>query len=223
MVVRDLTRRLTQTNNMVNKFLQINLNRSQVAQDMLQNFNAWNIDVVIISEPNYSPSSWLSDLTCSAAILFNPSHRFYIIDKGPGFVAARFGDLIVISCYYSPKLSVDEFKASLILLHNMIMATQHGKIIVASDFNVNLISWGSNRDTLKGHALAEAVASMDLRLANRGNTYTCVRPQGSSVVDLTWISPSLLSLLDNWIVLDNSYSESFSDHRYICFNIVGFV
>lgn len=50
-----------------------------------------------------------------------------------------------------------------------------------------------------------------------GDTPTCVRPQGFSVVDLTWSSPDLLPLIDNWQVREDM--EWLSDHVCINFNV----
>ncbi|KMQ95342.1 reverse transcriptase [Lasius niger] len=52
---------------------------------------------------------------------------------------------------------------------------------------------------------------------NVGLTPTCVRPQGSSIVDLTWASPDTMSFIEEWKVREDL--ESLSDHLYISFKL----
>lgn len=54
---------------------------------------------------------------------------------------------------------------------------------------------------------------------NIGNAPTCVRHQGSSIVDLTWTSPSMTSRVSEWIVREDL--ELLSYHVYITFKIDG--
>lgn len=58
---------------------------------------------------------------------------------------------------------------------------------------------------------------MDMRLANVGDTPTCIRHNGSSVVDLTWVFPNLAPKILDWRVLDDY--ETLSDHQYIRFEV----
>lgn len=60
-------------------------------------------------------------------------------------------------------------------------------------------------------------AERDLRVANTGETPTCVRPQGCSIINLTWASPDLIGSIRNWRVREDL--ESLSDHRYIVFSL----
>lgn len=62
-------------------------------------------------------------------------------------------------------------------------------------------------------------ATHDLRLANIGNTPTCVRPQGSSIVDLTWDSSGIIGQVNDWQVREDM--ETLSDHAYITFSVGG--
>lgn len=61
------------------------------------------------------------------------------------------------------------------------------------------------------------MAAWDMRLINSVGVPTCVRPQGSSSVDLTWVSPGLVSRVDGWVVRVDL--ESLSDHLYIDFRL----
>lgn len=91
------------------------------------------------------------------------------------------------------------------------------KIIFGGDFNAKANLWGSNSTDKKEFLLTKWAAERDLRIANLGEKPTCVRPQGSSIVDLTWVSPDLVQCIRDWRVEDEV--ESLSDHLYIVFNI----
>lgn len=90
------------------------------------------------------------------------------------------------------------------------------KTIICGDFNCRSSVWGSSNTNRKGTILAEWMAEQGMALANVGNRPTCVRPQGSSIVDLTWTSQDLAGRIHNWRVLDG---ENMSDHRYVFFHL----
>ncbi|RLU20279.1 hypothetical protein DMN91_006886 [Ooceraea biroi] len=71
--------------------------------------------------------------------------------------------------------------------------------------------WGGPRTNKRGSILEGMLAALDFRVLNIGNTPTCVRPQGMSIVDLSLASPALASICRGWRVLDDV--ESLSDHR----------
>lgn len=60
-------------------------------------------------------------------------------------------------------------------------------------------------------------AGHDLRLINDGLSPTYVRPQGESIIDLTWVSSQLVGRAGNWSV--HSDLLSLSDHLYVLFAI----
>ena len=51
------------------------------------------------------------------------------------------------------------------------------------------------------------------RLLNSGNTSTCVRWQAKSIVDLSWASPSTVTQIEEWKVVEDQ--EILSGHCYI--------
>ncbi|KMQ91492.1 reverse transcriptase [Lasius niger] len=97
------------------------------------------------------------------------------------------------------------------------LSSRTEKVIVAGDFNAKATLWGSRITNQRGLQVVRWAAERDLRIVNAGDTPTCVRPQGSSIVDLTWSSPDLLPLIDNWQV--NEDREWLSDHICISFDI----
>lgn len=91
------------------------------------------------------------------------------------------------------------------------------KVILGGDFNAKASLWGFRLTNKKGTLLIKWTVEKDLRIVNVGNKPTCVRPQGSSIVDLTWASPDLVPYIRNWQVEEEV--ESLSDHLYITFSI----
>lgn len=65
------------------------------------------------------------------------------------------------------------------------------------------------------------IIGFDLRLLNSGNVPTCTRWQGESIVDLTWISPSMVNMVYGWRVMTNV--ETLSDHNYIEIRLRGLI
>ncbi|KMQ82644.1 reverse transcriptase [Lasius niger] len=90
-------------------------------------------------------------------------------------------------------------------------------LIVGGDFNAKSVLWGARNTDGRGRLLASWAAERDLRVANVGNRPTCVRPQETSVVDITWVSPDLLPFIGDWRVEEGI--ESLSDHLYISFSL----
>ncbi|KMQ81570.1 reverse transcriptase [Lasius niger] len=78
-----------------------------------------------------------------------------------------------------------------------------GKIILCGDFNSKSTLWGSPITDARGDEVERWAAANDLRIANVGSVPTCVRPQGSSIIDLTWVSPRAIGLLNDWTVRED--------------------
>lgn len=210
---------------MTQHYLQINLNNSKLAQDnCMQMCKKWKIDIVIVSEPNFIPNNWYTDKTKKAAIFINTNRIISdrLIIQEEGFVAVKINRIIVISCYFSPNDNVEKFKIQLQDLNNFILLHKNEHILLSGDFNANLTLWGSNRNNRRGYILLDIMSVLDMRLINSGNIPTCVRVQGSSVVDLTWSTFSLIFYINNWRVLDNINDDSLSDHRFVRFDIKDF-
>ncbi|XP_020297440.1 uncharacterized protein LOC109861979 [Pseudomyrmex gracilis] len=53
--------------------------------------------------------------------------------------------------------------------------------------------WGARLTNIRGTVVEDWATSLDLTLLNSGSLPTCIRPQGSSIVDLTWCSADVAS------------------------------
>lgn len=65
--------------------------------------------------------------------------------------------------------------------------------------------------------MINCMEAVNLTLINEGNSPTCVRQQGSSIVDLTWATPQIAGRINNWKVEEEVVS--LSDHNYLTFRI----
>lgn len=203
-------------------FLQINLNHCASAQDlMLQEMSEHNIDIIIVAEPYRIPDNapWFADTEGKAAIAWNPTSRppCVLLCKGAGYVGVKRGDLLILSCYVSPNSEIAVFENFLQKIALTIAGNPHKYLILAGDFNAKALLWGSPKSNLRGEILEEWMNTQDLRLANLGDEPTCVRYNGSSIVDLTWVSPSLIPNIQEWRVLTER--ESLSDHKFILYQV----
>ncbi|XP_026824795.1 uncharacterized protein LOC113561791 [Ooceraea biroi] len=175
--------------------LQLNCNHAKAAQDlMLQLMMERNIPVAILAEPYRTEGAgkW------SLLMMF-------------------FWDVLFVrlGCYFSPNKPLREFEYYLKSLEASVRINSHKKLVVAGDFNARSIEWGDKRTSARGKRLSEWMATNSLQLFNTGCSPTVVRPQGTSVVDTTWGTPSIAPFLSMWKVSE----EMLSDHRAILFHI----
>lgn len=72
--------------------------------------------------------------------------------------------------------------------------------------------WGSRLLGASGRVLEDWARTLGLDVINQGRESTCVRPQGESVVDVTFGSLWVKNRMTSWRALD---IESVSDYLYI--------
>lgn len=208
------------------RLLQANLNNCRAAQDLLMqtdNEKEHKIDVSLISEPHRIPNdpTWAVSTNGTAGIHWNASGSSGIglLKKQDRFsVVMQWSDLMVISCYISPNVDDRVYEEFLDELDDNVMEADC-YIILGGDFNSKSMLWGCSHTNNRGDRLARWCASRDLVIVNSGNQPTCVRPQGSSVIDITWSSPSVRRTAPRiamWRVMEE---ETLSDHKYISFAI----
>lgn len=178
-----------------------------------------SIGLSIISEPPSNvlkTNRWFISKDNLAAILWNVeasnNNICKLIGSGTGFVIIKIREINIVSCYVSPNVDVSVFEDFLDELGNHF-TTLKGPILIGGDLNAKSSLWNPSITDRRGDLLERFAASHDLRLLNRGGVATCVRPQGKSVIDLTWVTPNLLCSIQNWSVREDL--ESLSDHLYI--------
>lgn len=204
---------------MATSFLQANVGRSRGAQDLfLQTLAERGCTLGIAAEPNHVPERhpcWAGDELGSVAITWRWWKNAPVcttLEKGRRYVAVRWGS-VAVGVYLPPSGTLADFETWLGDLEACIRRLQPLPTLIAGDFNSWSQTWGSRRTGVRGRTLEEWAATLDLVLLNRGNTATCVRAQGESVIDLTWASPSAARMVKRWRVMTDL--EHLSDHRYI--------
>ena len=122
---------------------------------------------------------------------------------------------VVCSSYYSPNVSLQTFQADLDDLEERIRQWP-GSIIVAGDFNAKSRSWSGGPEDRRGQLLDEMMVSHDLIVINQPGMVKSERRASSSVLDLTFLGPTLRRYLCEWTILEKL---SLSDHRYVWFEL----
>lgn len=202
--------------------LQINLNRSGHAQDLTSQYVIdRRIGVVCVTEPRRILTRnphWCYSENDMAAIYRSPT---YCTEPGivtcvnRDFVAVKFRNFYIISIYISPNSGTKYFLESIHLRSYCLKCDR--PYIICGDLNARSRFWGDLRENPRGKTLKGWMSGLDLRVCNSGNIPTCVRPQGTSIVDLTIVSAVLVSRIHEWHVVIGD--DSSSDHRYIFFHI----
>ncbi|XP_029670922.1 uncharacterized protein LOC115240094 [Formica exsecta] len=177
--------------------------------------------IAAISEPAYIPDNGSRFCTIDklAVIYWRPaliSSVVSLVLRGNNYVIAKFGEFYLCSCYISRNADHAEFLTFLDKLGEAVRQI-NSKLIVCGDFNFKSTMWEANRTDRRGSLVEDWSAENDLRLLNSGAEPTCIRPQGNSIIDLSWATPSIVEFVHEWQVL----SEIFTlfDHAYISFNV----
>ncbi|CAH2092422.1 unnamed protein product [Euphydryas editha] len=201
------------------KILQLNLNHCEAAHDLLlQTVREIKPDLVVVSEPyrHLVTQPWVTDKTSKAVIWASGKCPLQSVANSTeaGFVVAKVEGIHFYSCYAPPSLSLDAFEDLLDRLTED--AKQHSLVAIAGDFNSWAVDWGSKETNARGEALLQAMLSLDVVLLNSGNKPTFIRGEASSIVDLTFVSSSLVKGNYSWEVM-NTYTAS--DHCALLWEI----
>ncbi|XP_073962951.1 uncharacterized protein [Choristoneura fumiferana] len=97
------------------ELLQTNSNHSARAQDLfMQVLAEWRIDVAVVAEPYYVPpqQNWVGDTEGLVAVVVPAAgtQRISLKEKGAGYVAVKWGEVVVIGVYFSPNRPLREFE-----------------------------------------------------------------------------------------------------------------
>lgn len=201
------------------RFLQTNGNHCRAAYDLLYQYvREMEIGICCVAEPwdIREDPCWFGSWNGLAAIYWNPDvlkETCFRVHVARDFVIIRCGRLYVASVYISPSVSTETFVEITDELGEQLRNVE-GEVIVCGDFNAKSRLWGSVVVNRCGNLLEDWAATYNLNLANVGNAPTCIRPQGTSIVDTTWSSLHENSNLVSWRTLD---IETLSDHVYITF------
>lgn len=204
------------------RIAQINLNHTQAAQDLMTQLTLEReIEICAVQEPwmVYNTDYWYKSKNGLAAIYWNrgvSNIPCRLVMEGQHTVAVKYRNFTLISCYSSPNATQDGYEEMLDEIKSIILK-ENRNTIVCGDFNAKSPMWSSTSENNRGRCLIDLANTLDLRLLNEGAAYTCVRSQGSSIVDTTWTTPDIHPRICDWRVEEEEIS--LSDHRYITFTV----
>ncbi len=199
--------------------VQLNLNHCEMALDLLMQSVVENkCDVALISEPYKVPANngnWVTDKAFMAAIHVCGGYPIQeIVSNGnEGFVIVKVNGVYLCSCYAPPRWSIEEFERMLDVLTETLLNKK--PIIIGGDLNAWAEEWNSRITNQRGQSTLEALAKLNVLIANEGSVSTFSRDGRESIVDVTFCSPSLKDDLV-WRVCD---SFTASDHRAIRYTV----
>lgn len=201
------------------KIIQLNLNHCEAAQELLSQIVRENkIDVAILCEQyrNLDDSVWVSDSTGKAAIWACGQIPFETTSVRPetGFTRIKISGIHFYSCYAPPSATIEDYMCMLERLASDVR--EHSPVIIGGDFNAWAVTWGSPETNRRGRILLETFSMLDVVLANTGTTQTFQRGGIGSVIDLTYMSNSLIDEGISWKVTE-LYTHS--DHMAILYDV----
>jgi hypothetical protein len=199
--------------------MQLNLNHCDAAQQLLYQAVAESMtDIAIIAEPYRIPTgntNWVADRSNMAAIWTSGNYpvQEIVSTSQEGFVVAKVNGVYFCSCYAPPRWSTEQF-SQMVDSMTVVLAGLR-PVVVAGDFNAWAVEWGSRFTNRRGQILLEAIANLQVDLANEGTKSTFSRNGAQSIIDVTFCSPGLMRSI-NWRVEDD-YTHS--DHMAIRYDI----
>lgn len=196
------------------KIVQINLNKSRGAQDLIVQYMLESrMEVALVSEPNRIPrGNWLGDAYGLAAVYWSTDEPCSLSRRGSGYVFVKYKGYILGSCYFSPNANISDFRELLGNIEIVVAGMGRQKIIIGGNFNARARGWDRICNE-RGYILEEWATDREMIIMNEGRKSTCIRAQGSSVVDITMGTEMAVRGVSSWEV--DEYTETLSDHRYI--------
>lgn len=122
------------------------------------------------------------------------------------------GLVTVVSCYLAPSMAWKEVHDCLDSMREDIRALG-GSVVVVGDFNAKSPLWGSPSYCSRGRVVEEWAAEIELCLLNEGNAPTCIRPQGASIIDISWCTKDIRTRIRDSGSQDGD--GNLSDHVWI--------
>ncbi len=175
--------------------LQQNVNHSAASQSLLrQTVATYKVDVVVVSEPHLRtlPPGWIPSHSGGAAVGVTTPRLVAVhgCTVGDHFVSLTLLSLEVVSVYLPPSLSLPDFERALRDLELHIRGTGR-PVVISGDWNARSSTWQDRTECCRGRLLTSWFQGLGLQVLDTGAAPTCVRPQGSSRVDITFASDSL--------------------------------
>lgn len=199
------------------KIIQVNLNRSRLAQELLeQEIAREGYNLAIVSEYNRKKPAWRCDGHGGAALWV--SKRIGPSGSGPSgrnYTSVRINNILVISCYLPPNDTLQEYRESLTEIAGRIQA-HRGECMIAGDFNAKSPLWGCTWTDKRGELLASTLIALKMYPTNQDSTPTFWRAGKSSKIDFLATTEGLV---EKGIKSTTQLKYNASDHRYLIHEI----
>ncbi|KAB0790522.1 hypothetical protein PPYR_15080, partial [Photinus pyralis] len=205
------------------RILQLNANCSSRAMDVAYaRAKATEADFICLSEPNKRQCAgkrhvYPNGRRTAAVVRIGTTQRVLRYGEGGCYALVETEEMCLISVYISPNVSEEDTNRDLDDLTDALKAARC-PAVVAGDFNAKNVTWGGTTTDERGRAVANWAAQNGLTVLNDGRHATCVRHNGQSFVDLTFVSDRLTGTT-GWRV--EADEVTLSDHRLIVTDIVG--
>ena len=122
--------------------------------------------------------------------------------------------IIAASMYFDRETQIEN---DLLKIDLMLQYAKNTGVLIASDTNARSSLWYDKVTNERGRALEEFIATKQLYIINEESSDTTFSNRlGTSNIDLSIISPQVLSSITDWEI---SGHESLSDHKIIKFDI----
>lgn len=159
----------------------------------IRSHRPWTMVAVSNPQLQLTHISQLSTTHCVCAEIQTPSISFY-----------------VVSCYFQYK---DEIEIHLRHLETVLYSLRGQRFIVSVDANARSSLWGPQRTDERGNKFEDLISAHGLEILNdAGQGPTFETMQGTSFIDVTLASPTMIQFIGDWKVWRNWTS---SDHNII--------
>ena len=168
------------------RIVRINMDRNRTTVDFVFRYvKGEDIDITIVAEPNKKAVvtyGWYVNTWLDAAIAVS-SGKLSVVNhgRGSGFEWIKAADMVVYSCYISPRVDFRVVTGYMTKLSRDMR--KHTKpVIVAGDFNAKSTGWDPPQGDRRGILVAEWATQEGLTIANKGDKPTFVREIGRAHV-----------------------------------------
>lgn len=136
--------------------------------------------MAVITEPYFvlPQPNWVGDTNGDVAVVVPASGDtlpLTLKERGPGYVTAIWGEMVLIESYFSPNRTLAQFEQFFERLEQVVRRTAPMQVFMMGDLNAKSVVWGSPVTDARGSTLGDWVATVGLEVLNRGHANTCVR------------------------------------------------
>ncbi|XP_026325038.1 uncharacterized protein LOC113234028 [Hyposmocoma kahamanoa] len=103
----------------------------------------WGVAVAVAAEPCGNWAGVREETVVIAASTAGNSPSLVVKERGSGFVAAIWGEVILIGGYFSPNRSLAQFEAFLETPERAVRRAAPAPLLVMGDLNAKSAAWGS--------------------------------------------------------------------------------